>query len=284
MKTVDIRAALAADRKLIDKELDRILRFGREVPARLALAMRYAALGPGKRIRPVLALWSFRAAGGRDDAQVLPFCSGIEMIHSFSLVHDDLPSMDNDDFRRGRPSLHRRFDEGTAILAADGLLAFAFETFAESPAPAARKIRAVAIISRAIGPAGMTGGQALDIAADAGASARRLAELQRKKTADFIAATMAAGAAVAGAGIRKQESLWAAGVELGMLFQITDDLLDARQQSDDGRLTMVGHYGVEGTRRRAEAAAERAETLLAGLGTGYRLLSELPRLLLERKS
>ncbi len=280
MKLQDIRAALSADRKVIDRELDRILRFGREVPARLALAMRYAALGPGKRIRPTLALWSYRAAGGCDDRHVLPFCCGIEMIHAFSLVHDDLPSMDNDDFRRGRPSLHRRFDEGTAILAADGLLAFAFETFAESPAPPARKIRAVAIISRAIGPAGMTGGQAMDIAS--GSGARRLAELQRKKTADFIAATLSAGAAVAGAGLRRQEALWEAGTDLGLLFQYTDDLLDARQASDGGRLTMVGHYGVEGTRRRAEAAAARAEAKLAAFGPGYRLLAGLPGLLLNR--
>jgi geranylgeranyl pyrophosphate synthase len=283
-KTQDIKSALAADRRLVDRELDRILRFGREVPARLALAMRYAALGPGKRIRPVLALWSFRASGGRSDSHVLPFCSGIEMIHAFSLVHDDLPSMDNDDFRRGLPSLHRRFDEGTAILAADGLLAFAFETFARSPAPATRKIRAVAIISRAIGPSGMTGGQAMDIAGNSGASARRLAELQRKKTADFIAAAMAAGAAVAGAGVRRQERLWEAGVQLGLLFQITDDLLDARQQSDDGRQTMVGRYGIDGTRRRAEAVALKARGLLAALGAGYKPLAELPALLLNRKS
>ena len=130
----------------------------------------------------------------------------------------------------------------------------------------------------------MTGGQALDIASASGSSARRLAELQRKKTADFIAATLSAGAAVAGAGIKKQGLLWQAGVELGMLFQITDDLLDARQKSDDGRLTMVGHYGVEGTRKRAEAAARQAETLLTGMGPGYRLLAGLPRLILDRDS
>jgi len=121
---------IGADRKLVEAELRRSLRFGREVPPRLAAAMRYAVLGPGKRIRPILALEAFRASGGRHVAAVLPFCTGIELIHTFSLIHDDLPSMDDDDFRRGRPSLHRKFDEATAILAADGLFAFAFELFA----------------------------------------------------------------------------------------------------------------------------------------------------------
>lgn len=276
-------AAIAADRRLIDRELDRRLRFGREVPARLALAMRYAALGPGKRIRPVLALWAFRAAGGRREEHVLPFCCGIEMIHAFSLVHDDLPSMDNDDYRRGRLSLHRRFDEATAILAADGLLAFAFETFASSPAPAARKIRAVTLVSRAIGPAGMTGGQVLDIAAGP-AAMRRVAETQRKKTADFIAAALTAGVAIAGAGLRRQRAVWQAGLDLGLLFQYTDDLLDAEQVSDGMRPTMVNRYGVEGTRRRAMLAAERAREGFLQLGPAWRMVAALPAVFLQRRS
>ena len=159
----DLTRTVETDRRLNDARLRRELRFGSEVPTRLAVAMRYAVLGPGKRIRPVLMLESFRAAGGRDLAAVLPFCAGIEFIHTFSLIHDDLPSMDDDDYRRGRPSLHRKFDEATAILAADGLFAFAFELFARAPGPAERKLAAMRAICRAVGPSGMTGGQILDI-------------------------------------------------------------------------------------------------------------------------
>ena len=289
----DLMLVIEADRRLIDAELRQALRFGRDVPARLALAMRYAVLGPGKRVRPMLALEAFRAAGGRDLAAVLPFCAGIELIHTFSLIHDDLPSMDNDDLRRGRPSLHRKFDEGTAILAADGLFAYAFELFALAPGPAERRLAAIRVIGRAVGPSGMTGGQRLDISLESrgerrearGESARsRVLETQRKKTAEFIAAAVVAGAILGGAATAAQRKLRRAGLALGMLFQMTDDLLDSGQASEAGRTTMVSTCGRARTEGRAESEAKKAERLFNGMGVEYRPLAALPELILRRKS
>jgi farnesyl diphosphate synthase len=280
-----MRQVIDADRKLLDAELRKTLRFGREVPARLAAAMRYAALGPGKRIRPVLTLEAFRAAGGRDIKAVLPFCAGIEFIHTFSLIHDDLPSMDNDDYRRGRPSLHRKFDEATAILAADGLFAFAFELFARAPGPAERKLAAISAICRAVGPSGMTGGQTLDIASDVRTRApASVAVTQRKKTAEFIAAAVVAGAVLGGAAPAVQRELRQAGLALGMLFQMTDDLLDAEQASDASRATTVSTCGRSRGTSRAESEARKAERLFQPLGAKYHVLAGFPGLVLHRRS
>ena len=285
-----LREVLAADRRLIDAELRKALRFGRDVPARLALAMRYAVLGPGKRVRPMLALEAFRAAEGRNLAAVLPFCTGIELIHTFSLIHDDLPSMDNDDFRRGRPSLHREFDEATAILAADGLFAYAFELFAEAPGPAERRLAAIRVICRAVGPSGMTGGQMMDITGEVRSKSKvqspksRVLETQRKKTAEFIAAAVVTGAILGGAAAAAQQKLRQAGLALGMLFQMTDDLLDSEQASEAGRATMVSTCGRTRTASRAESEARKAKRLFNGMGATYRLLAEFPELVLHRKS
>lgn len=281
---------LAADRRLVDARLRRELRSRREVPARLATAMRYAVLGPGKRIRPVLALEAFRAGRGQDIESVLPFCAGIEFIHTFSLIHDDLPSMDNDDFRRGRPSLHRKFDEATAILAADGLFALAFELFARAPGPAERKVEAVRTISSAVGPSGMTGGQMLDIQAPksidtrTGDSPSGAIKIHSKKTAEFIAAAVVAGAILGGAVPAVQRKLRQAGMALGLLFQMTDDLLDTDQASDAGRATMVAALGKARTVSRAELQARKSESVFASLGSSYRVLAEFPELVLHRRS
>ena len=275
---------MAVDRELINAELDAALTFGRDVPTRLSRAMRYAALGPGKRIRPILALEAFRAAGGRGARPVLPFCCGIEMIHTFSLVHDDLPSMDDDDFRRGRPSLHREFDEATAILAADALFSRAFELFAAAPAEDRRKIEAIGVISRAVGPQGMTGGQILDVAPDMRMSSRRLNHLHRKKTAEFIAASLVAGAGLGGSRTRERHLLWQAGIWLGMLFQTTDDLLDEGYASDEGRLTALSLDGREKAERRARAQAKLAGRAFRAVGPDYHMLAELPGIILSRRS
>ncbi|MCX6843902.1 MAG: polyprenyl synthetase family protein [candidate division WOR-3 bacterium] len=286
-----LRSVIEADRRLIDAELRKALRFGRDVPARLGLAMRYAVLGPGKRVRPMLALEAFRAAGGRGLAAVLPFCSGIELIHTFSLIHDDLPSMDNDDFRRGRPSLHRKFDEATAILAADGLFAYAFELFARAPGPTERSLDAILAICRAVGPSGMTGGQMMDITTEVRSQKSevrsrngRVALTQRKKTAEFIAAAVVGGAILGGAPATAQQKLRQAGLALGMLFQMTDDLLDSEQASEARRDTMVSIYGRARVASRADSEAQKAERLFSGMGTKYRLLAAFPDLVLHRKS
>jgi geranylgeranyl pyrophosphate synthase len=250
--------------------------------------MRYALLGPGKRIRPLLTLEAFRASGGRDLAVVLPFCTGIEFIHTFSLIHDDLPSMDDDDFRRGRPSLHRKFDEATAILAADGLFALAFEVFADAPGPADRKLDAIHTVCRAVGPSGMTGGQMMDVEevrspkSEVRSRALRVLETHRKKTAEFIAAAVVAGAVLGGAPSAVRAKLRRAGLALGMLFQITDDLLDIEQKSEAERATMVSSLGRARTARRAAEEAAKSEKLLRSLGAAYEVLAGFPGLVLHR--
>lgn len=287
----DLKRIVEADRRLIDARLRRELRLGSGVPTRLAAAMRYAVLGPGKRIRSVLTLEVFRASGGRDLAVVLPFCTGIEFIHTFSLIHDDLPSMDDDDFRRGRPSLHRKFDEATAILAADGLFALAFEVFADAPGPAERKLDAIQAVCRAVGPSGMTGGQMLDIIGEVRnpksnvrSSSSTIMETHRKKTAEFIAAAVVAGAVLGGAPSAVRAKLRRAGLALGMLFQITDDLLDIEQKSEVERVTMVSSLGRARTARRAVDEAAKSEKLLRSLGTAYEVLAGFPGHVLHRRS
>jgi len=285
------KRVVEADRRLVDAELRRALRLGRDVPPRLAAAMRFAVLGPGKRIRPVLALEAFRAEGGRELATVLPFCSGIEFIHTFSLIHDDLPSMDDDDYRRGRPCLHRKFDEATAILAADGLFAYAFELFAGAPGSAGRRLEAIHAVCRAVGPSGMTGGQMLDVAgagrrptSGVRGPASLVVETQRMKTAEFIAAAVVAGAILGGAEEAARRKLHRAGLALGMLFQMTDDLLDAEQASEVDRVTMVSAVGRAGTAVRAELQARKSERLFRSLGAAYQNLAKFPGLVLHRRS
>lgn len=275
---------LAADRRVIDRALNRWLQPATGVPRLLARAMRYATLGPGKRLRPILALESFRAAGGTHEQWVMPFCCGIEMVHAFSLAHDDLPAMDDDDYRRGRPSLHRQFDEATAILAADALLVRAFELFAVSPAPYERRISATLEIARAVGWEGMTAGQVLDLDAgqntDRPISARQLSRIHRLKTALFIAACLTIGATLAGSDSRTTGLLRRAGLMIGTLFQLTDDLLDARV-ADAGR-NAVRQFGPKTIWSRAALKAASARRILLGLGFRFSLLASVPEYVLRR--
>jgi len=213
----------------------------------------------------------------------MPFCCGIEMIHAFSLVHDDLPCMDDDDFRRGRPSLHRKFDEATAVLAADALLAYAFELFTTGAAPPGRRLAATAAIAAAVGPLGMAGGQMLDVEASARATKARLAAVPRLKTAEFLAASMVSGGILAGATRQLCDKLRAAGLRLGMLFQTTDDLIDAGQDSDRGSQTVLNSRNIENVRRQAVKQAASAERSFAALGPKFLLLAALPHLLLRRR-
>lgn len=279
-----LRRHLADDRRIIDRELNRWLQPVPGVPRLLSQAMCYATLGSGKRLRPILALESFRATGGSDERWVLPFCCGIEMIHAFSLAHDDLPAMDNDDYRRGRLSLHRRFGEGSAILAADALLVRAFELFAASPAPVERRIIAIIEISQAVGWKGMTAGQILDLDAtrdtDSSCSARRLSRIHRLKTAMFIAACFTTGAMLAGADATLTNALRRAGLMIGDLFQLTDDLLDAKRP-DVGRNVAL-QFGQKAVWNKAVRRAASARRMLRELGPRFSLLALVPEYVLHR--
>ena len=261
------------------------------VPDKLHQAMGHALLDGGKRIRPALCMLVCEAAGGaRDDA--LPAALACEMIHAYSLVHDDLPCMDDDALRRGRPSVHAAYGEATAVLAGDALQALAFETLAVQD-DSARARDQVRVLAAASGRAGMVGGQALDMEAEgAQPDAAMVSAIHRAKTGALFSAAVLMGARAAGG----DGASWVNFADaIGRLFQATDDLLDATATTDEigktagkdeevGKATLVAALGLDGARAAAELAAQDAATALpvAEANTRYDALADLPRMLLAR--
>jgi len=259
-------------------------------PARLLEAMRYALLGGGKRLRPALVLASCEAHGGDASAGSLAerFAVSLETIHTYSLVHDDLPGMDDDDLRRGRPTVHRAFDEATAILVGDGLQTLAFAHLLESDDPRAAGLARLL----AENAARMVEGQARDMDGEhARLSEPEVLELMRAKTGALLATAVAGGAAAAGA---RAEAVYPLGLSLGLAFQIADDLLDltadtatlgkrAGKDAGAGKSTLPAIVGVAEARRRAEALLAEALEGLAPLGPRAEALRALARFVLARK-
>jgi geranylgeranyl diphosphate synthase, type II len=252
------------------------LRFSTEAAsAGLQEAMRYSLLAGGKRIRPVLVLATAEAIG-REPSSMLPLAAAIELIHTYSLIHDDLPAMDNDDLRRGRPTCHRAFGEDVAILAGDGLYAEAFRLLlSEQQGEPAGLLASAAELATATGVQGMVGGQYLDVAGTASAGSQGLRRLHELKTGRLIAASIECVLLLAGADRRDTIAVFRtfAG-ELGVLFQIVDDILDVtgsqetlgKQQGSDERLgkrTYVTEFGLGGARRLARESHQRARAALA---------------------
>jgi len=263
-------------------------------PPRLAQAMRYSLMGGGKRLRPILALMAAEACGAEADA-ALPAACALEMVHTYSLIHDDLPSMDDDDLRRGRPTCHRAFDEATAVLAGDALLTLAFEVIARDVRPASAAIGCVLALAEGAGPAGMVGGQMADLQAEGqpDATLGALEAIHRRKTGALLRASLKMGAIVAGAAAPTLRALEAYGHAVGLAFQIVDDLLDV--QGDEAKLgkrvnkdhglgkwTYPGLLGLEGSRRHARGLADEAVGALAPLGGRGDRLRALALDLLER--
>lgn len=263
-------------------------------PTRLVEAMRYSLLGGGKRLRPVLCLLAAEACGG-DPTAALPAACALEMVHTYSLVHDDLPSMDDDDLRRGRPTLHKRFDEATAILAGDGLLTLAFEVIARHVRPAEAAAGCVLALAEGAGPLGMVAGQMLDIEAETrdDPTVEALEAIHRRKTGALLRASLRMGGIVAGADPAILRALDGYGTAVGLAFQIVDDLLDVegdeaklgkrvKKDSGLGKWTYPGLLGVAGSRARAKALADEAAAALAPLGDRGTTLRALAMDLLER--
>jgi len=262
----------------------------REGAPRLSEALEYAITGAGKRLRPALVLATCEALGGDagDDGIAMRFAISMEMIHTYSLIHDDLPCMDDDDLRRGRPTVHKAFDEATAVLVGDGLQSLAFRHLLGTPDPRAASLAALL----ADGAWRMVVGQALDLAAEG----RRLSEaevleLMAAKTGALIAASVAGGAIAATGSDR---GLHAVGQKLGLAFQIADDLLDltsdaatlgktAGKDVAAGKATLPALLGIEEARRRAEGACAEALEALAPLGPPAEALRELARFVVTRK-
>jgi geranylgeranyl diphosphate synthase type II len=220
------------DRLAVDAELDRLMPLANAQPTSIHQAMRYSVFAGGKRIRPILCLETARIFDANVAPARFPACA-IEFIHTYSLIHDDLPALDNDDLRRGKPTSHKKFGEAAAILAGDALLTLAFEMIAAAPVDAGRRVAMVAEISSAAGTInGMVGGQVADLEAEGQRiNAEMLEFIHRSKTAALIRASISSGALCAGASTEDVARLRRFGDSLGLLFQVTDDILDVEETS-----------------------------------------------------
>jgi geranylgeranyl pyrophosphate synthase len=308
---------LAARRKDVDAALDTFLARSPKCPPVVADAMRYSLMAGGKRLRPMLVLASAegvaQAAGSSEAAArdaALPVACAIEMIHTYSLIHDDLPSMDDDNLRRGRPTLHVVHGEGLAILAGDGLHAEAFGLLAREPQGhhptlMARKLRVLAIVAEAAGPAGMVGGQAVDLEAvrPAPAKASRQAPLDAEglkamhaqKTGALIRASVLSGAVMAGADDRLLAALERYATEIGLAFQIVDDILDVEstaaalgktvgKDAAAGKPTYPSFYGLDQSRQLAATCLADARRSLEDAGLLDSRLAEIAAWIVNRRN
>jgi geranylgeranyl diphosphate synthase type II len=276
---VDLNDELKQAKVLVERGLERYsiddspMDNGR-CPNRLAQAMRYSLMAGGKRLRPILAMWSAEACGGSGD-QAMPVAVALEMIHTYSLIHDDLPAMDDDDLRRGMPTCHKAYDEATAILAGDGLLTLAFEVVAREQKPLDVVGECVQILADAAGPCGMVAGQMADLAAEdrTDANLEELEAIHRRKTGALLCAALRLGATVAKATDEQKDALERYGWAVGLAFQVVDDLLDATgdeakmgkrvgKDSGLGKWTYPGLIGVESSRAHARTLADSAISAL----------------------
>ncbi len=293
----DSSSLLEACRELrgqIDAALDRYSSYGEAVPANLAAAIRHSLLAPGKRLRPILVLLAAEACGC-ERRKALPAACAVEMIHTYSLIHDDLPAMDDDDLRRGLPTCHVKFGEATAILAGDALLAQAFEVLAGSELPPAAIAKACGELAAAAGPKELVGGQADDLAQEekTDGDLNDLQAIHRRKTGAMFRVSLRLGGITAGANEAQLNALQIYGDRLGLAFQIVDDLLDLqgtaeqlgkRTGKDDGRgkLTFPRLLGREESRQRAEGLIDEACAAVAVFETRGELLRDLAQFVLAR--
>lgn len=292
--SADPGARLRALGERIEARLDAALPASTEAPDRLHAAMRYAVLGGGKRLRPLLVYASGLALGSDEDALDAAACA-VELIHAYSLVHDDLPAMDDDALRRGRPTVHVAFDEATAILAGDALQSLAFSALAKAPLPAEARVAMLDSLAEAAGAPGMCGGQALDIdAVGRSLSVVQLKTMHSRKTGALIQASVRLGALAAGAADSILQRLDAYAAALGLAFQIKDDLLDVEADSATlgktagkdaaaNKPTYVTVLGLDGARAALDAQHERLHAALGDLPCDTRLLATLGTMATRRQ-
>lgn len=300
----DSRSGVEDLRPIIERALADAAQLGDGCPEHLATAIRYALLAPGKRLRPALVLMSAEACGGAID-EALPGAVAVEMIHAYSLIHDDLPAMDDDDIRRGRPTVHIAFDEATAILAGDALQPLAFQHLSENISDPARAVEAIRLLATAAGPEKLVGGQADDLAADSASKAsmqakpedcegkpephsdqmrnseiRTVAHLEsihRRKTGALFTASLELGAVLSGASQASREAVTNYASDLGLAFQVVDDVLDhvadesslgkrVGKDASRGKLTYPGLLGIDAAREKADQLVQsaKAHVLLFG--------------------
>jgi len=277
---IEITAYLSAKKALVDKALDGYLQARSDLPPMLLEAMRYSVFAGGKRLRPILALAAGEAVGG-DPEPILPAACAIELIHTCALIHDDLPALDGDNYRRGKLTNHKVFGEDIAIVAGDGLLTYAFEllgtVYGNGIVGPAVALRLVLEIAAAAGITGMVAGQVLDLRSEGEKpNAEMLRCIHRQKTGDMITVSTRVGAIVSGANKAQLTALTEYACNLGLAFQISDDVLDVvgdrkklgktvGKDADQKKMTYVALYGLEEARTMAHETVERAKAALAGL-------------------
>jgi len=295
---VDLKAYLEERRGLVNRTLEGIIPQGRGPAFRVVEAMRYSLFAGGKRLRPILCLAGAEAVGG-DLSEALPVACALEMIHTYSLIHDDLPAMDDDDLRRGHPTCHKQFDEATAILAGDGLLTEAFRVMAEAATHVFENkevlLEVIQLVAQAAGYQGMVGGQMLDLLAEGRQiTAKELETIHRLKTGALLTASVRSGALMGGGSRQEVTLLTRYGEKFGLAFQITDDILDVEGDSAEmgkaagadakrQKATYPGLLGTEQAKTWARQLVESAVADLTPLGERAAPLQELAHYLLVRR-
>jgi geranylgeranyl diphosphate synthase, type II len=288
---------LEEGRKLTDAALERLIPRGNERPSSIHQAMRHSVFAGGKRIRPILCMESARAVAGELPPGVEELGAALEMLHTYSLIHDDLPALDNDDLRRGRPTCHKVFGDAIAILAGDALQTQAYEVLSQLRCPAEARVKIIAEIARGTGTVnGMIGGQVVDLEAEhAKPDVETLEYIHRSKTAALITASVVSGGLYAGGSQEQLRQLRCYGQAIGLAFQIVDDILDVTQTSAQlgktagkdiasEKATYPALFGLEESRKKAAMLLESASNALQEFGARGDSLNGLARFLVERKS
>jgi geranylgeranyl diphosphate synthase type II len=293
---MNLREYLARQQAMIDAELARLAPEESVEPPTIHRAMRYSLFAGGKRIRPILCIEAAHAAGD-DSAGVVTAACPLELIHTYSLIHDDLPALDNDDYRRGKLTNHKVFGDAMAILAGDSLLTLAFQVLAQLDAPDARKTQMIAELATAAGTVGgMIGGQVADLEGEGKPPTAELLEsIHRAKTGALLRASLRLGAIYAGADEAQYAALSRYGEHIGLAFQIVDDILDVEESSEalgktagkdaqQQKITFPAVYGLDESRRLAAGECEAAHSTLGAFGDRALRLHELADHIVKRKS
>ena len=289
-----LKPDLAVKAALVEQVLADLFDRQTEIPPRLKEAMEYMMSGGGKRIRAALAMWACEVVSGKLNREAQVAAAVVEMVHTYSLIHDDLPAMDDDDMRRGKPSCHKQFDEATAILAGDALLTLAFEMLSTDIKNSDTAVRMIRTLSEAAGPSGMIAGQVADMnSPHANGSMQRLQYIHMNKTAEMFAASTALGALAGGATDEQLSAMIEYGMKIGLGFQIADDLLDitasseqlgktAGKDAEQGKLTYPALVGEEKSREIFEKLTCEAVCALQIFGKEAETLRQLAMELLDR--
>jgi len=291
-----LKETLTEGQQLTDSALDRLIPLETQHPASIHKAMRHSVFAGGKRLRPILCMEAGRMIAGSLPAGIEELGAALEMLHTYSLIHDDLPALDNDDLRRGRPTCHKAFGEAIAILAGDALQTQAYEVLSRLKCPAEARVRIIEEIARGTGTVdGMIGGQVVDLEAEHTKPTPEMLEyIHRSKTAALITASLVSGGLYAGANDSQVARLRAFGLGIGLAFQIVDDILDVTQTSEQlgktagkdtasEKATYPALFGIEKSQQRADELVNKAFAELNTFGPGAETLKELARFLIERK-